>query len=125
MRVRTPLPVGAGVLLGACAGGLVGLVDGTRAALVFGVPGMAIGAAVALSIAVDVLVGWVAGAVVEALTRAPADDALRRTGSLVTVGLLIARAALRREESRGGHFRDDFPQHDDIHWLKHVSDVRV
>jgi len=54
---------------------------------------------------------------------APADRDLRRLSSLVTVGLLIARAALRREESRGGHFRTDFPQRDDIHWQKHVADV--
>ena len=47
----------------------------------------------------------------------------RRLRSIVTVGLLIARAALRREESRGGHFRSDFPDRDDIKWLKHVSDV--
>jgi L-aspartate oxidase len=54
---------------------------------------------------------------------APADRDVRRLSSLVTVGLLIARAALRREESRGGHFRTDFPRRDDIHWQKHVSDV--
>ena len=53
---------------------------------------------------------------------APAHRELRRVASLVTVGWLIARAALRREESRGGHFRADFPQRDDIHWQTHVAD---
>jgi L-aspartate oxidase len=48
---------------------------------------------------------------------------VRRLSSLVTVGLLIARAALRRDESRGGHFRTDFPHRDDIHWQKHIADV--
>jgi L-aspartate oxidase len=47
----------------------------------------------------------------------------RRVRSLVTVGLLIARAALRRQESRGGHFRTDFPAHDDLHWKKRVADI--
>jgi L-aspartate oxidase len=47
----------------------------------------------------------------------------RRLRSIVTVGLLMARAALRRQESRGGHFRSDFPDRDDIKWQKHVSDV--
>jgi L-aspartate oxidase len=48
-------------------------------------------------------------------------DSWRRL-HLVTVGWLIARAALRREESRGGHFRADFPQRDDDHWKVHVVD---
>jgi L-aspartate oxidase len=47
-----------------------------------------------------------------------------RYASLVTVARLIARAALRREESRGGHFRTDFPARDDAGWKVHVSDVR-
>ena len=58
-----------------------------------------------------------------ARTAGVADHELRRVRIIVTVGLLIARAALRREESRGGHFRTDFPNRDDIHWHKHVSDV--
>jgi L-aspartate oxidase len=45
-----------------------------------------------------------------------------RLRNLVTVARLIARAALRREESRGGHFRADFPQRDDRAWRVHVVD---
>ncbi len=40
--------------------------------------------------------------------------------NLLTVGLLTTLAALRREESRGGHFREDFPERDDIVWRKHL-----
>ena len=43
---------------------------------------------------------------------------------LTTVARLIARAALRREESRGGHFRADFPARDDEHWRIHIVDTR-
>ena len=32
--------------------------------------------------------------------------------SLLTVSEIVARAALERKESRGGHFRDDFPNRD-------------
>lgn len=52
------------------------------------------------------------------------DEEPRRIRTLITVGLLMARAALRRQESRGGHFRADFPAHDDVHWKTHVSDVQ-
>ena len=62
-----------------------------------------------------------------AVTRPPrghqSELEFRRVRSLVIVGLLIARAALRREESRGGHFRTDFPARDDLHWQAHVSDI--
>ena len=35
--------------------------------------------------------------------------------NLLTVSEIIARAALERKESRGGHFRDDFPEKDPPH----------
>lgn len=34
---------------------------------------------------------------------------------------LILRAALKREESRGAHFRGDFPDQDDERWLGHLQ----
>jgi len=47
-----------------------------------------------------------------------------RLASLLTVGRLIARAALRREESRGGHYREDFARRDDILWKHRESETR-
>jgi L-aspartate oxidase len=70
---------------------------------------------------VDRLSAWRA-AVSRVRSTASGDRELRRVASLVTVGFLIARAALRREESRGGHFREDFPQRDDIHWQRRIAD---
>jgi L-aspartate oxidase len=39
--------------------------------------------------------------------------------NLQAAGLLVARSALARRESRGAHYRTDFPDHDDAHYLKH------
>jgi L-aspartate oxidase len=43
--------------------------------------------------------------------------------SVVTVGRLIARAALRREESRGAHFRLDFPERNDSRWTRRIMET--
>ena len=56
-------------------------------------------------------------------TTTPDADAWRRH-NFVTVARLIAGAALRREESRGAHFREDFPARDDAHWKRHLVDIR-
>ncbi len=39
--------------------------------------------------------------------------------NFVTLAKLVATSALWREESRGGHFRTDFPERNDTHWDKH------
>jgi L-aspartate oxidase len=47
-----------------------------------------------------------------------ADHELR---SLHSLALLIARSALAREESRGSHYRSDFPYHNDEDFSKHSA----
>ena len=72
-----------------------------------------------LSRAVGALDDWASS--VDAI---PIDMITARVTSLVTVGRLIARAALRREESRGAHFRSDFPPRNDREWLRHVAESK-
>ena len=77
---------------------------------------------VSLERAVTQLHEW-AGAVATGRRSRGCDQELYRISSIVTAGLLIASAALRRAESRGAHFRTDFPSRDDLHWKKRIADV--
>jgi len=44
--------------------------------------------------------------------------------NLVTISTALARAAQLREETRGSHWREDFPERDDARFAGHV-DVRL
>jgi L-aspartate oxidase len=41
--------------------------------------------------------------------------------NLLTAAQLMIWAALQREESRGVHYRSDFPSRDDRHWQRHLT----
>jgi succinate dehydrogenase / fumarate reductase flavoprotein subunit len=40
-------------------------------------------------------------------------------GNMLDLALITTQAALVRQESRGGHAREDFPKRDDANWMKH------
>jgi succinate dehydrogenase / fumarate reductase flavoprotein subunit len=40
-------------------------------------------------------------------------------GFLLDLAEVMTVAALHRKESRGGHYREDFPDRDDANWMKH------
>ena len=70
-----------------------------------------------------------AGAKIEQLYRSltRGDDPLTymEMVNMLTVARVVIQAALWRRESRGGHFRSDYPQRDDLNWMKHVSFVNL
>jgi L-aspartate oxidase len=49
----------------------------------------------------------------------PRTRRAHEAANLQLAGLLVARSALAREESRGAHYRMDYPDHDDKKFLKH------
>lgn len=60
-------------------------------------------------------------ALLEELDSPASDDVTR---NFLTVAQLIARAALFRRESRGSHYRTDYPHRDDERWLVHSGQQR-
>ncbi len=64
-------------------------------------------------------------AAIEHLTRIcprvahPQTRRAHEAQNLHALALLVARSALAREESRGAHYRTDFPAHNDARFLKH------
>ena len=40
--------------------------------------------------------------------------------NMLTISRILCRSALLREESRGAHYRSDFPDEDNDKWLKNI-----
>jgi L-aspartate oxidase len=45
--------------------------------------------------------------------------------NMLVVSRLVVAAALQREETRGVHYRTDFPQTDDVHWKRRIAFQRT
>ncbi|MCW2766540.1 MAG: L-aspartate oxidase [Nocardioides sp.] len=67
-----------------------------------------------------------AGLLLDKLAGVPAalvDQESWETTNLVTISAALADAAALREETRGSHWREDFPERDDAHWAGHFDVV--
>jgi L-aspartate oxidase len=60
-------------------------------------------------------------AAIESLRECEERATNAATKNFVTVALLVARGALFRQESRGAHFRTDYPQRDEAGWRVHSA----
>jgi L-aspartate oxidase len=58
---------------------------------------------------------------IEEFAAMAGENVNARTRNFVTLAKLMAEAALWREESRGGHFREDLPARDDQRWRVHSA----
>ncbi|MGH8827289.1 MAG: FAD-binding protein, partial [Jiangellaceae bacterium] len=67
----------------------------------------------------DTLQARLAGLAAERQSGVPSPQAWETT-NLHTVAVALGRHAALREETRGGHWREDFPQRDDDRWRGHL-----
>jgi L-aspartate oxidase len=58
------------------------------------------------------------------LGRIAARPLNTRSWNFVTLARLVAEAALARRESRGAHYRKDYPERDDKHFKRHMLQSR-
>jgi len=51
----------------------------------------------------------------------PPSTASWEATNLMTVAVVLAEAARMRQETRGSHWREDFPETDDVRWFGHIE----
>jgi L-aspartate oxidase len=72
------------------------------------------------------VIGQLAAESLPRLSVATPPDLVRalELQNLLQVGEMVGRAALLRTESRGGHYREDYPERDDTRWLRVIEILR-
>ena len=69
----------------------------------------------------DALIEFWQSYVLDKVFEAPGGWELQ---NMLTLGHLMAHAALLRTETRGVHYRSDYPERDDAHWARHILAAR-